>query len=91
MGLQLYQECPKELILGPMLFLVYMNNITDCIKSKIKLFVDDIKIYREIRDFTTDTVILQSDLHSINDWSNTWQMQFNAEKCESMRITHSCD
>jgi AraC-like DNA-binding protein len=82
---------PKGTILGPILFLLYINDVSDNVKSKIKLFADDTKIYREIKDPTIDTVILQSDLNSVSEWANKWKMHFNVSKCEVMRITHSRD
>ena len=72
-------------------FLIYINDISGCVKSKIKIFADDTKIYREIKDLITDKATLQSDLHFLSGWAVTWQMTLNADKCESTRITHSRD
>ena len=80
---------PQGTILGPILFLIYINDISGCVKSKIKIFADYTKIYRKIKDPISDTAALQSDLHSLSGWAATWQMTFNADKCESTRITHS--
>jgi hypothetical protein len=63
---------PQGTILGPILFLLYINDVSDNVKSKTKLFADDTKIYREINDPTIDTVILQSDLNSVSEWANKW-------------------
>jgi hypothetical protein len=63
----------------------------DCILSKVKLYADDTKIYREIKDPVLDTHILQNDLNSLDEWAHTWQLKFNVEKCETMRLTHSND
>ena len=82
---------PQGTILGPKRFLTYINDISGCVKSKIKIFADDTKIYREIKDPITDTAALQSDLHSLRGWAATWQMTFNGDKCEATRITHSRD
>ena len=82
---------PQGTILGPIFFLIYINDISGRVKSKIKIFTDDTKIYREIKDPITDTAALQSDLHSLSGWAATWQMTFNAEKCESTRIMHTQD
>ena len=64
----------------------YINDIADCVSSNIKLYADDTKIYRELRNPTSDIQTLQSDLDSLGHWANTWQLRFNEEKCEAMRI-----
>ena len=60
------------------------------ITSTIKLFADDTKIYRELNN-VDDTFALQSDLDSLENWTKSWQVKFNSEKCEVMRITHKQD
>ena len=82
---------PQGTILGPLLFLLYINDITECISSTVKLYADDTKIYREIIDPIIDCQILQDDLNNLSEWARKWQLRFNADKCESMRITHSRD
>ena len=82
---------PQGAILGPILLVPYINNIADCVSSDIKLFSDDTKIYTELCNLTSDIQMLQSDLDSLGYWANTWQLRYNEEKCEAMRITHSRD
>ena len=55
------------------------------------MFADDIKVYREITDLENDTRALQTDIVRLVDWAALWQLRFNPEKCETMRITHSRD
>ena len=62
---------PQGTILGPILFVSYINHIADCVSSNIKLFADDTKIYRELRNLTSDIQMLQSDLDSLGHWANT--------------------
>ena len=78
-------------ILGPLLFLLYINNITEWISSTVKLYADDKEIFREINDPIRDCQLLQDDLNNLSDWARKWQLRFNADKCETMRITHSRD
>ncbi len=77
---------PQGTVLGPMLFLLYINDIVKDLKSEIRLFADDSILYREINS-PEDHTILQQDLEKLEKWSNTWQMAFNVSKCEVMSIT----
>ena len=57
----------------------------------MKLFADDTKIYRELSQ-DSDTSVLQLDpLHSLEEWTRNWQVKFNPEKCEVMRISYKQD
>ena len=57
---------PQGTVLGPMLFLAYINDLPECIRSKIKLFADDAKLYRNIKE-KEDHKILQEDLDNYSD------------------------
>ena len=67
-----------------------------CIKYYFKNAVDEqirwltTKIYRELNN-VDDTLALQSDLDSLENWTKSWQVKFNSEKCEVMRISHKQD
>ena len=70
---------PQGSIIAPLLFLVFTNDITRDIKSKIYLYADDTSLQREIispRDFKT----INQDLKILSDWSAQWRVQFNANK-----------
>ena len=71
---------PQGSILGPLLFLLFINDLPDSIKSRVLLFADDAKCYRSISSIT-DCLELQEDLNSLSFWSNTWNLHFNALKC----------
>ena len=72
--------------LGPLLFLAFINDTPECVKSEIKLFADDSLLYRRIQNIA-DCHKLQEDLDKLQEWEQRWQMCFNADKCELIRIT----
>ena len=78
---------PQGTVLGPLLFLAYINDMPECVRSEIKLFADDSLLYRRIQN-NTDRCQLQEDLDKLQEWEQKWQMAFNAEKCEVIRITN---
>ena len=76
---------PQGSVLGPVLFLIYVNDIVMNIKSTIKLFADDAKIYRPIKN-DNDHQALQDDLKRIENWSRKWLLKLNASKCEVLHF-----
>ena len=66
---EITSRVPQGRVLGPTLFLIYVNDIAENINSNIRLFVDDCVVYRQI-DSHQDYVILQEDLNNLFDWSN---------------------
>ena len=67
-------------VLGPLMFLIYVNDIADSISSTLRLFADDCPLYRVIKS-EIDTSQLQCDLDHLSQWAQAWQMQFNLSKC----------
>ena len=80
---------PQGTVLGPLLFLIYINDIGNNISqgSKLRLFADDCLLYRVISS-AKDVSILQKDLTSLVEWADLWQMSFNAKKCFSINVTN---
>ena len=77
---------PQGSVLGPVLFLIYINDIAMNIKSEIRLFADDILLYKVIAT-PNDHHILQNDLNSLTKWASDWLMEFNIPKCNILQIT----
>ncbi len=79
---------PQGTILGPLLFLLYVNNLPDQVQCQSKLFADDAKFFWETQTLA-DCALLQQDVNHLSAWTRNWQIQFNLEKCAIMRIRQS--
>ena len=71
---------PQGTVLGPLMFLLYINDIDENIFSTVRLFADDCVMYRII-DSLEDSLCLQRGLSTILNWTKKWQMQLNIDKC----------
>jgi len=76
---------PQGSVLGPVLFLIFINDLDSGIANWILKFADDTKIYGCLKD-PKDCDTLRDDLDLLCAWSNEWQMQFNIDKCKVMHI-----
>ena len=74
---------PRGSILGPLLFLLYINDIVEDIHSSIRLFADDTSHYIIVDNPTEAANQLNSDLEKINQWAKKWLVTFNPTKSES--------
>jgi hypothetical protein len=71
---------PQGSVLGPVLFLMYINDLPDAISQCTKIFADDTKIYGKIEN--NDSCNLQNDINNASTWSQIWQLHFNSKKCK---------
>ena len=78
---------PQGSVLGPLLFLLFINDLPNKITSNIRLYADDVVIYRSIYS-VDDVVCLQMDLDILSQWASDWRMAFNLDKCEHLVITN---
>ena len=72
---------PQGSVLGPLLFIIYVNDLDSAVTSSISKFADDTKVYRDVSQ-DSDSLALQSDLEKLVLWANEWQMTFNSKKCK---------
>jgi len=81
---------PQGSILGPLLFLLYINDLPEVLSDETKcaIFADDTKIYRQIRT-PADTIALQEDINQLAIWGDKWKLKFNATKCVCLTIHNS--
>ena len=85
--LPVFSGVPQGSVLGPCLFLIYINDIDLNICGEMLKFADDTKVIWPIEEENGAT--LQADLDKLLDWSNKWQMQFNLEKCKVMHFGYN--
>jgi hypothetical protein len=78
---------PQGSILGPLLFLVFINDITNNIESNINLFADDTSLMEIIENYVESYAKLNRDLDRLSTWSNKWLVTFNATKTVYLKIT----
>ncbi len=77
---------PQGTVLGPILFLAFINDLPKCVESRVRLFADDCVLYRAVSS-EADCNALQDDLARLENWEQQWCMNFNASKCNAISIT----
>ena len=70
---------PQGSVLGPLLFLIYINDLEEGIISKIKFFADDTMVYSIVQNPLQTAADLNHDLDLISKWTFQWKMSFNHE------------
>ena len=78
---------PQGTVLGPLLFLCYINDLPNSVTSKIRLYADDVLLFSTV-DTLEDCSQLQLDLGNLGTWAKIWQMEFNPDKCQHLQITN---
>jgi len=85
---QVWSGIPQGSVLGPLLFLLFVNDLQSWITTHTRMFADDTKIWTKIacKEYVDK---LQKDLDNLSSWSTKWLLQFNPEKCVVMHVGHN--
>jgi hypothetical protein len=76
---------PQGSVLGPVLFVLFINDLPDVVTNLCSMYADDTKIYGPVST-QAEAQTLQEDLDNLVEWSDKWQMRFNAEKCSLLHL-----
>ena len=76
---------PQGSVLGPLLFVIYINDLPDQVKSEIFLFADDTKIFKEVSDIN-DSIDIQKDIEPLEKWADKWLLKFHPDKCHVLTL-----
>ncbi len=77
---------PQGSVLGPCLFLFYINDLPEGLRSEVRLFADDTVVYISV-SLVQDAETLQRDLAKLEEWEKKWGMQFHPGKCQVIIFT----
>ena len=79
LGKNLYAGVPQGSVLGPLLFLIYINDLPDGLTSMCKIFADDTSLFSKVIDKNNSNSQLNSDLAKISKWAFQWKISFNPD------------
>ena len=76
---------PQGSVLGPLLFVIFINDLPEAVNCSVKLYADDTKIYAVIKN-ALDSRKLQEEINKLFRWSVTWQLMFHPDKCHIIKL-----
>ena len=79
---------PQGSVLGPILFLIYINDLPEEVCSQVRLFANDTALYLTLES-EDDSSTLQNDLNILSAWESRWDMGFNSSNCQVVHVTGS--
>ena len=78
---------PQGSVIGPTLFLIFINDLCNDVNATVRLFADDTALYSQVAT-QADADRLQADLTKLGEWVRTWQMEYNVGKCLILTVTN---
>ena len=82
---------PQGSVLGPLLFLIYINDVEKNIRSNVKFFADDNMLFSIVKDPVISANTLNNDLDTIYQWAHQWKMEFNPDPTKlATEVLFSC-
>ena len=81
------RRAPRLYPHGPLLFLIYINDIVNELRASVRLFAEDTSLYIIVENPTDAAITLNNDLNFITTWASDWLVDFNAAKTLSMLLT----
>jgi hypothetical protein len=82
---EIFSGVPQGSVLGPLLFVIYINDLLIRLINKGKLFADDTKSIN-VNKTEEDCINMQSDINNLVEWTEKWLVKFNSDKCKVMHI-----
>lgn len=76
---------PQGSVLGPVCFVIFINDLPEVVSSLCHMYADDTKIHAPT-DTVEDSLVIQKDLDNLVDWADKWQLRFNADKCQALQL-----
>ena len=77
---------PQGSILGPLLFLIYINDLPNGLNSSANFFADDTSLFSVVHNITDSANLLNSDLCKIKEWTLQWKMGFNPDPTKQAQL-----
>jgi hypothetical protein len=77
---------PQGTVLGPTLFIIYINDLIDQLNSHVKFFADNSRIVGTLDNQSSSTATLEKNIETVTKWCNIWKINLNVDKCKIMRL-----
>jgi hypothetical protein len=82
---------PQGSVLGPLLFLIYINDLPEILEANVRLFADDTSLFIIVEDIEESTLTLNGDLSALKLWADQWLISFNPQKTDSLYVSNKPD